>query len=175
MGGCVGGRGVHDGGTGGPGGCFPRTQPHTALNPAPFICTPPTHTHTHPPVCLPACLLQGVVQPVTAVSCAAVALAPIYNYLLIFKLGFGLDGAAYAMVLAHASMLLMLSAYLVWRERQRLGTPEQSWHGWWVALRCAALCCAALAGQRFLFAGMAGLAACFRAGNCECEAWHHPR
>jgi MATE family multidrug resistance protein len=82
------------------------------------------------------------VQPVTAVSCAAVALAPIYNYLLIFKLGFGLDGAAYAMVLAHASMLLMLSAYLVWRERQRLGTPEQTWHGWWVALRCAALCCA---------------------------------
>lgn len=42
---------------------------------------------------------QGVVRPVTGVSCIAVALAPLFNWLLIFKAGLGLDGAVLATIL----------------------------------------------------------------------------
>ena len=28
------------------------------------------------------------------------------------------------------AMLCMLGVYLVWHERQRAGTPQQTWHGW---------------------------------------------
>ena len=41
---------------------------------------------------------QGVVRPVTGVSCLAVALAPLFNWLLIFKAGLGLDGAVLATI-----------------------------------------------------------------------------
>ncbi len=40
--------------------------------------------------------LQGAVRPATAVTLLALALAPLYNYLLIYRLGWGLDGAALA-------------------------------------------------------------------------------
>lgn len=78
---------------------------------------------------LPA-LLQGVVQPVTAVSCLTLGLAPLFNWLLIFKLGGGIDGAVMAMVACNAVMLALLTAFVAWHERQRLGTPKQTWHGW---------------------------------------------
>lgn len=79
--------------------------------------------------CLP-CLVQGCVQPVTAVCSVALALSPLFNWLLIFKLGLGIDGAVAAMVANNATMLLLLVAYLVWHERRRIGTAEQTWHGW---------------------------------------------
>jgi MATE family multidrug resistance protein len=71
-----------------------------------------------------------VVTPVTAVSCLALALAPLFNWLFIFRLGGGLDGAVAALVACNASMLGLLAAYVVWHERRRRGTPEQTWHGW---------------------------------------------
>ena len=37
-------------------------------------------------------------RPVTGVSCLAVALAPLFNWLLIFKAGLGLDGAVLATI-----------------------------------------------------------------------------
>ncbi|KAI3433740.1 hypothetical protein D9Q98_003547 [Chlorella vulgaris] len=73
---------------------------------------------------------QGVVQPVTAVSCLTLGLAPLFNWLLIFKLGGGIDGAVMAMVACNAVMLALLTAFVAWHERQRLGTPKQTWHGW---------------------------------------------
>lgn len=74
--------------------------------------------------------LQGVVKPVTAVSCAAVALAPLFNWLFIFKWRLGLDGAVFAQLATWLAMLLMLLVFQVWYERRRLGTPQQTWHGW---------------------------------------------
>lgn len=76
---------------------------------------------------------QGVVRPVTAVSCLALALAPLINWWLIFKAGqhgLGLDGAVLATVTTWFLMLCMLGAYTAWHERRRRGTPEQTWHGW---------------------------------------------
>mgnify|MGYP001810521155 CR=1 FL=1 len=78
-------------------------------------------------------MAQGVVTPVTAVSCAAVAAAPPLNWLFIFKLHGGLDGAAFAMVATWALMLCMLGAFVAWHERRRAGTPMQTWHGWCVS------------------------------------------
>ncbi|EFN59041.1 hypothetical protein CHLNCDRAFT_19008 [Chlorella variabilis] len=75
-------------------------------------------------------MAQGCVQPVTAVCSVALALSPLFNWLLIFKLGLGIDGAVAAMVANNATMLLLLVAYLVWHERRRIGTAEQTWHGW---------------------------------------------
>lgn len=40
--------------------------------------------------------LQGVVRPATVVTLLSLALSPLYNWLLIFRLGWGLDGAALA-------------------------------------------------------------------------------
>lgn len=40
---------------------------------------------------------QGIVHPATIVSCITLLLAPLVNWLLIFKLRLGLDGAALAM------------------------------------------------------------------------------
>lgn len=75
-------------------------------------------------------MAQGVVTPVTAVSLAAVLLAPPFNWALIFRAGLGLDGAAAALVATWVSMLCMLAAYVAWHERRRRGTPQQTWHGW---------------------------------------------
>lgn len=36
-------------------------------------------------------------RPATAVTVISLCLAPLYNWLLIYKLGLGLNGAAYAM------------------------------------------------------------------------------
>ena len=65
-----------------------------------------------------------------AVTFAAVMLAPLYNWLFIFRFGLGLDGAVYALVACQVSSLAMVAAYLLWHERRRRGTPEQTWHGW---------------------------------------------
>lgn len=133
---------------------------------------------------LPFPRLQGVVRPVTAASCVAVAAAPLFNWLLIFKAGegaartacvlagprsvvsvvsvvgccaspspfhvappgrcppsppsspsacapgLGLDGAVLATIATWALMLCMVGGYLIYHEKNRLGTPEQTWHGW---------------------------------------------
>lgn len=50
-------------------------------------------------------LLQGIVKPSTVVACVATALAPVYNWVLIYRLGLGLDGAAWAMNAAQLTML----------------------------------------------------------------------
>lgn len=34
------------------------------------------------------------------------------------------------MLCSWVAMLCMLGAYLAWHERQRVGTPQQTWHGW---------------------------------------------
>lgn len=41
-------------------------------------------------------LLQGAVRPATIVTLGALALSPLYNWLMIFHMGLGLDGAVLA-------------------------------------------------------------------------------
>lgn len=76
--------------------------------------------------------MQGVVHPVTAISGLALLACPLFNWLLIFKLRMGLDGAVAALVATWLYMLAMLAGFLIWHERRRHGTPQQTWHGWWV-------------------------------------------
>lgn len=60
-------------------------------------------------------LAQRVVHAPMAINALTFALCPLYNWLLIFKLGLGLDGAAYAYVAFCATQAVCLLAYAVHR------------------------------------------------------------
>ena len=62
------------------------------------------------------------------------ALAPAVNWLLVFKLGYGLDGAAYSVVIISVLQALLLLVLVVRRDRALTGTRLQTWHGWWAHL-----------------------------------------
>ncbi len=47
-------------------------------------------------------MAQEAVRPATVVTTVALLLAPLYNWLLIFRAGLGVHGAAYAMVAMQA-------------------------------------------------------------------------
>ncbi|KAL6767870.1 hypothetical protein ACKKBF_B36925 [Auxenochlorella protothecoides x Auxenochlorella symbiontica] len=75
-------------------------------------------------------LAQGQSRLPTWSAAIAVLLAPVYNYLLVLRAGWGLDGAALALDLTEATLLVSL-AWLTWRFNRGLeGTPKQTWHGW---------------------------------------------
>lgn len=65
-------------------------------------------------------------------SVASTALAPPINWLLIFRLGWGLDGAACSIVITHALQALLLLLMVARRDRRLSGTALQTWHGWCV-------------------------------------------
>jgi Na+-driven multidrug efflux pump len=70
-------------------------------------------------------------------ACAATALSPLYNWLLIFRLRWGLDGAVLALTAAELTMLVILAAWTLQNDRALASTPQQTWHGWcagWPAL-----------------------------------------
>eukprot|EP00887_Chlorella_sp_A99_P005323 scaffold1.g5323.t1 len=75
-------------------------------------------------------MASGVVAPTTVVSCAAVGLSPLLNWVLIFKLGLGVDGAVLAMDACQLAMLVGLAGYATWRARRLAGSEVQTWHGW---------------------------------------------
>ena len=58
------------------------------------------------------------------------ALAPAVKWLLVFKLGYGLDGAAYSVVIISVLQALLLLVLVVRRDRALTGTRLQTWHGW---------------------------------------------
>ncbi|KAL4427911.1 hypothetical protein ABPG75_002000 [Micractinium tetrahymenae] len=74
-------------------------------------------------------MAQEAVRPATVVTTVALCLAPLYNWLLIFRAGLGLHGAAYAMVALQATLALLLAAVCVGRDRLLSGTPLATWHG----------------------------------------------
>ena len=86
--------------------------------------------------------VQSVVWPQTGTAAATVAVAPLLNWLLVFKLGFGLDGAAAATVLSYAVETLLLLGVVIVRDRRLAGTEQQTWHGWCVSLSSICHCCA---------------------------------
>ncbi|KAL4855257.1 Protein DETOXIFICATION 1 [Chlorella vulgaris] len=74
-------------------------------------------------------MAQEAVRPATAVTVISLCLAPLYNWLLIYKLGLGLNGAAYAMDAMQATLALLLAAYCVARDVLLSGSPVSTWHG----------------------------------------------
>ena len=68
-------------------------------------------------------------RPASVVTCVAMALAPLYNWLFIFRWEMGLYGAAYAMDALQATMAILLAAYTVARDRLLHGSPLATWHG----------------------------------------------
>ncbi|PSC70154.1 MATE efflux family [Micractinium conductrix] len=74
-------------------------------------------------------MAQEAVRPATVVTAIALCLSPLYNWILIFKLGCGVYGAAYALDLTQATLALLLGAYCVARDRLLAGSPLATWHG----------------------------------------------
>ena len=56
--------------------------------------------------------------------------APLYNWLFIYKLNFGITGAAIALAAVNASNTAMLVCYIVWHNRRLAGTKQAPWTGW---------------------------------------------
>ena len=71
-----------------------------------------------------------MVWPQTGAAAFTVAIAPLINWLLVFKLRLGLDGAASATVLLYTLETVLLVAVVVVRDRRLAGTEQQTWHGW---------------------------------------------
>ena len=81
--------------------------------------------------------VQSVVWPQTGAAAATAAVGPLVNWLLVFKLGFGLDGAAAATVLLYTVETLLLLGIVIVRDRRLAGTDQRTWHGWCVVSRAA--------------------------------------
>jgi hypothetical protein len=88
---------------------------------------------------------QEAVRPATVVTVISLCMAPLYNWLLIYKAGLGLYGAAYAMDAMQATLAILLGAYCVARDRLLAGSPQatwsglsaKAWSGWWQYCRFA--------------------------------------
>lgn len=76
--------------------------------------------------------MQGEVNPALIATVLTVLVAPLYNWLLIFKSDLGLTGAALAYDAAFLTNFVLLLAYVIYRDIRKHGTPEQSWHGLYV-------------------------------------------
>lgn len=77
---------------------------------------------------------QGEVQPAMWAAGGCILLAPAVNWLLVFKLDLGLDGAAVSTVMICAMQSLLLLLLVLRRDRKLAGTHLQTWHGWCVLL-----------------------------------------
>ena len=75
-------------------------------------------------------MAQGVVRPVSAVTLVGLALAPLFAWLLIFRAGLGLDGAALAVDATQLTMAALLGTFIAVRDASLRGTPTATWHGW---------------------------------------------
>ena len=75
-------------------------------------------------------LAQNCVLPSMLACLGATLAAPLYAWPLVFHSGLGVYGAAVAFDLIAATNAALLLGYVVARERQLAGTPQQTWHGW---------------------------------------------
>ena len=78
--------------------------------------------------------IQGEVRAGAIVTAVALALCPLYNWVLIYPAGMGLHGAALALVAVEITMAAGLAWYCVVLERKRAAGIEDStrrtWLGW---------------------------------------------
>ncbi len=71
-----------------------------------------------------------MVWPQTAAAAATIAIAPLVKWLLVFRLGFGLEGAAAVTVLLYAAETALLLVIVFVQDRRLRGADQQTWHGW---------------------------------------------
>ena len=74
--------------------------------------------------------MQGIVTPTCLVYVATTFLSPLFNWALIFGLGFGVEGAAISNDLCNLVNCSLLLAYIIYRNRQLQGTGRETWLGW---------------------------------------------
>ncbi|KAK9806774.1 hypothetical protein WJX72_002374 [[Myrmecia] bisecta] len=95
---------------------------------------------------------QGVVLPALGMAVVSLPLTVLFNWLFIVKLGFGLDGAAFATLVLAVVPLVLMVIYLIWHDRMQpperrtwLGWSRAAWSGWGhylhVALPSLAMIC----------------------------------
>jgi len=81
-------------------------------------------------------LAQRIVKSGSICTIITAAFCPLFNWLLIYKLELGLDGAAAAFFCSNLLYALLLVGCVAWRDRQLIGNPRQTWPGWtWQAFR----------------------------------------
>lgn len=69
--------------------------------------------------------VQGIVYPMLWVSALTNLLHPLWNWLFIFKLGWGFDGAPWATVVSQTLMCVLMLAYCKWAKPH----DEATWAG----------------------------------------------
>ena len=74
-------------------------------------------------------LAQRVASPSTFCTLASALVAPIYNYLLVFRYDLGMDGAAIANVLCVCTNAFLLSMFVIFRDLSMVGLEESTWPG----------------------------------------------
>ena len=77
--------------------------------------------------------VQGKGNVGAVITFIGLALCPVYNYVLIFTMNLGLDGAALAVVAVEVTLALGLLGYSIQLERFRAQeeSPQRTWRGWW--------------------------------------------
>lgn len=75
-------------------------------------------------------MAQGVVKPAMVITVLTTCIAPGACWLLIFKWGMGLQGAAWALNFLQAMQALLLVVYTVVRDVHLRGSLMQTFHGW---------------------------------------------
>lgn len=81
-------------------------------------------------------VVQGVTRPMFISAAVGTALMPLYLWLFILKLQWGVSGAACAYSAAIISIAAVNVLVVVWRETslRRAGDPARCFHGWtWAA------------------------------------------
>lgn len=73
---------------------------------------------------------QGYPGASTTAALAAVPVAPLANWLLITRMGLGLDGAALALVVVHGTYLAVLAGLTHRHHLATARTGKLTWHGW---------------------------------------------
>lgn len=73
---------------------------------------------------------QSDVLAASILSVAGVLLTPLLNWLLIYRAGLGLYGAAYSADFEAGLYLAALSLYVVVRERRMRHSEKKAWPGW---------------------------------------------
>lgn len=78
--------------------------------------------------------IQGKARAGMVVTAVALAVCPLYNWVLIYPVGLGIDGAAYALVAVEITMAAGLAWYCYVLEKRREagleGSTQRTWLGW---------------------------------------------
>jgi MATE family multidrug resistance protein len=72
---------------------------------------------------------QSIVAPAMWATTVATLASPLFFYVAIHVMGWGLDGAAAALILCHVTPLVGVAAFVLWHTKQNAGSPTSTWGG----------------------------------------------